>query len=398
MLQTNYLRYVKRLGPGNSIEGAVTNFLDWQRLVWCGVKRGAGKLTLTFRQGTNTIAETSTYIEIKDIKEMYERWTVGDDPQLAPVSQPYLASEELPPGVPRFLYPPSTDTNTPYILFVHDYDLPTWKKDRYAETAFKRLYWQGYQGRFGLFRWPGKDSGLRPLDDSEFSAWRSGAGLLSLLVNVNTRYPEKVYLMAHGYGAIAAGEALRLAGTNYLVNTYIAMQGAVPTHAYDPSRPVRSLGAADSGTPDNYSSYSPTGVSYFAGVGGAETYINYFNTNDVVLTNLWRNTQNTKPDFLYGFNGTNFYTGIPLLNTPLFFPANTYEIFAYCDEARCEAMGAQPNLGGPFLINRQLNLSTLSSFVVSLYENHNAQFLSFSADTWPFWREVLGTRGFGLKP
>ena len=27
-------------------------------------------------------------------------------------------------------------------------------KDRFAETAFKRLYWQGYQGRFGSFRWP----------------------------------------------------------------------------------------------------------------------------------------------------------------------------------------------------------------------------------------------------
>ena len=29
-----------------------------------------------------------------------------------------------------------------------------WEKDRFAETAFKRLYWQGYQGRFGEFRWP----------------------------------------------------------------------------------------------------------------------------------------------------------------------------------------------------------------------------------------------------
>jgi hypothetical protein len=32
--------------------------------------------------------------------------------------------------------------------------METWEKDRYAETAFKRLYWQGYQGRFGSFRWP----------------------------------------------------------------------------------------------------------------------------------------------------------------------------------------------------------------------------------------------------
>src|SRR5207247_2339523 len=123
--------------------------------IWCGVKRGSGALTLTFRQGTKKIAETSVYIEIKDVKEMYERWTVGDVPGMTPGFRPYLASEELPAGVPPFHYSPPGDTNTSYILLLHDYDLPTWKKDRYAETAFKRLYWQGYQGRFGLFRWPG---------------------------------------------------------------------------------------------------------------------------------------------------------------------------------------------------------------------------------------------------
>ena len=32
--------------------------------------------------------------------------------------------------------------------------MESWEKDRFAESAFKRLYWQGYQGRFGVFRWP----------------------------------------------------------------------------------------------------------------------------------------------------------------------------------------------------------------------------------------------------
>src|SRR5207245_9083815 len=113
-----------------------------------------------------------------------------------------------PTVTPPFKYSPATYTNIAYILQVHDYDLPAWKKDRYAETAFKRLYWQGYQGRFGLFRWPGVYEGfLRPLlDDSEFNAWRSGAGLLNLLTNLNAQYPGNVYLMAHGYGALVAGE------------------------------------------------------------------------------------------------------------------------------------------------------------------------------------------------
>jgi len=55
------------------------------------------------------------------------------------------------------------------------------RKDRYAETAFKRLYWHGYEGRFGLFRWPAVPKvKTRARYDSEFNAWRSGAGLLRL--------------------------------------------------------------------------------------------------------------------------------------------------------------------------------------------------------------------------
>ena len=55
-----------------------------------------------------------------------------------------------PPACRRFQYTTPTDTNTTYILFVHGFNLETWVKDRFAETEFKRLYWQGYQGRFGI--------------------------------------------------------------------------------------------------------------------------------------------------------------------------------------------------------------------------------------------------------
>jgi hypothetical protein len=399
MLQTNELLYVARLGPGDSMEGSVTNFLGLQRLIWCGVKTGAGKLTLTFRQGSNTIAETSAYIELKDIKDMYERWSVGDNPNVPPITAPYHPADGLPTNSPPFKYAPAADTNTPYMLLVHDYDLPTWKKDAYAETAFKRLYWQGYQGRFGLFRWPGVTNTARPLDDSEFNAWRSSAGLLNLLTSLNAQYPGKVYLMAHGYGAIAAGEALHLAGTNNVVNTYIAMQGAIPSGAYSPSAPVRVVNTnLDDFTPDRYFNYYSAGAPcYFSGVGGAGTYINYFNTNDVLLTNSWRIEQDKKPasnfiKYFYHWDGTNFLRGyFPSLL--LLFPADTYEIFSYCDEARSEAIGAQPGLGGPFLGQPNLNLSTLPWWSLRVRTDHNGEFISFCADDWAFWLAVLNSMG-----
>jgi len=40
-----------------------------------------GGLTLTIADGNgNTIAQTTAYIQIVDIKNLYERWTVGEKP------------------------------------------------------------------------------------------------------------------------------------------------------------------------------------------------------------------------------------------------------------------------------------------------------------------------------
>src|ERR1700710_419225 len=112
-----------------------------------------------------------------------------------------------------------------------------WSKDRFAESAFKRLYWQGYQGRFGEFRWPTDfdfnatliDAILQPhnYDGSEFTAWESAVGLLNKLTDLNTEYPGHVYVLGHSMGNVVTGEALRLAaqqGSGQIVNTYVASQ------------------------------------------------------------------------------------------------------------------------------------------------------------------------------
>jgi len=136
------------------------------------------------------VAEASLFLNLQDIKQMYERWTVGDDPNTAATTIAVPATNDLPPGIGSFQYSYNAvvDSATPYILFVHGWNLPVWVKDRFAETVLKRLYWQGYQGRFGLFRWPtyyafplGELSlqavNLQNFDSSEFNAWNSAIGL-----------------------------------------------------------------------------------------------------------------------------------------------------------------------------------------------------------------------------
>jgi len=398
--QTNIFQcpYIGRLAPGGSIQLNTIQFANsWvgNHFIWCGVSNGTGGLNLTITDGNgNVLAQSTAYIQIVDIKQMYERWTVGDIPTNAPVAVPYLVSDNSPAGVLTFQYTRPTDTNTTYILHVHGFNMETWEKDRYAETEFKRLYWQGYQGRFGSFRWPTTfTSYAKTFDDSESNAWASAKGLLNLLTNLNAEYPGHIYLTAHSHGNVVAGEALRQAtqqGLGQVVNTYVAMQGAVPSHAYDTNAPVRSLGILDSGTPNRYAHYyTDSSPCYFNGAAGAGTYVNFFNTNDWALTQLWEPDQDTKPDSGYGYNPVPgfFYRGDE--TTVLTFPTNTYELFSYCDEARCYAIGMQVNVGGAFTIARQVELDIPPYNFGSDHIYHSGEFRSDNPRRWQFWNAVL---------
>jgi hypothetical protein len=177
------------------------------------------------------------------------------------------------------------------------------------------------------------------------------------------------------------------------------MQGAVPALAYDGWAPVRTLAQGlDDQTPDRYGSYYGNGIPYFYGVMGAGTYINYFNTNDWLLTAKWRQEQDAKPDSGHRWDGTSFWRRTSVLaDTLLLFPLDRYEIFACCDEARCEALGAQANVGGQFWTGVKFNQVDLSAFPHNFGnadKDHSAQFLSDCADRWEFWYGVLNSMGF----
>jgi hypothetical protein len=240
--QINYLQY-PCLGYANPSQTISMNAAfaypyglpPGDHFIFCGTAAGSDELVLQVKnQFGGSVGEASVFINLKDIKTMYERWVLGNDydatkpvPNLA-----LLAIDNLPSGLGSFQYPydSTVDSTTPYILFVHGWNMEPWEKDRYAETMYKRLYWQGYQGRFGLFRWPTffDFSGIISValdsdnyDSSEFNAWQSAIALKNRLVALNIQYPGKVYVGAHSMGNIVTGEALRLA-SNTLVNTYVA--------------------------------------------------------------------------------------------------------------------------------------------------------------------------------
>jgi hypothetical protein len=440
-INTEDADYVGRLAPGGSLLLNNPNaFGGWTgtHFIWCGVSNGIGGLTLTIADAnSNVLAQTTAYIQIVDIKQMYERYTVGDQLSVAPLTNAILATEGLPVGAPAFQYPAPQGTNTPYILFVHGWNMETWEKDRFAETAFKRLFWQGYQGRFGEFRWPTGNgfTGVSTIatnlaekdnyDSSEYNAWVSGQGLLNKLNNLNAEYPGQVYLLAHSMGNVVAGEALRLAGANRVVNTYVGSQAAISAHTYD----------ENTNDVPNYSFYYPPWSAnpntpniygdWFTGDngGGAGKVISLFNTNDFALQrSVWQLNQLFKPDqyvledgthWNYGYNGSayspppwnEFYKQLQNgLGTEYFdivnVLTNRYEVSGYAAQSWTTALGATPNVGN---LTRSLNLNTVWPSPDPLGKNyashfyHSAQFHGDTIWEWNYWNTLLFSSQTGFN-
>jgi pimeloyl-ACP methyl ester carboxylesterase len=443
--QTNAIqcRYVGRLGPGQSIQLNTNTFANnWagNYFIWCGVSNGTGGLNLTIANSSGTVlAQTTAYIQIEDIKQMYERWTVGDNPNIAPTNVAVLASDGLPAFTMPFQYVNPPSANTPYILLVHGWNVAMWDKDRFAETAFKRLYWQGYQGRFGEFRWPttyltptgnsiADDAILASIyDPGEYNAWNSAVGLMNKLSDLNQQYPGNVYLIAHSMGNVVAGEALRLAAQNglgQLVNTYVASQAAVPGHCYDSALSGNDLlgfvgGTLGPTTANIYNNWLATNSA------AAGRRINFYNTNDYALNSIhWQLDEELKPDSVIGIHPPYGYSGSPNDNPPLqngFYGtsppyigfdltlylgntssvSNRYEITAFAAEPRSLAMGATPDV---LTLTSSLDLRTIwpsdptgNNYVEHFW--HSAEFRGDSIQQWGYWNTLLfsPTVGFNIS-
>src|SRR5207249_2417202 len=133
---------------------------------------------------------------------------------------------------------------------------------------------------------------------------------------------------------------------------------AVPSHCYDPSTIIRSIGTADSSTPNIYAHYwLSNSPAYFTDVEGAANYVNFYNESDYAL-GKWQVNQNLKPDNSLGYNFSFDSSGARFSKSgrELTFPLDTYELFAFCIEARCYALGAQEGVAGKFVWVNQVNL------------------------------------------
>jgi hypothetical protein len=435
-------------------------------LLFEGCTRGQGELTIVILRNNNDGTFTSigqgpgVYIDLKDIKELYERWTVGDGDGLSASAYPgsndvksdagtlasnaTISTDRLPAGVTGLQYDlthqglsvPGSSQGNDYILFVHGWNLQPWKKDAFAETACKRLYWQGYTGGFGAFQWPTtfSPSGsevLTDYDDGEYAAWLS-APLLEGFLTSNLK-SNNVYILAHSMGNIVTGEALRIAGqlgAGTHVNGYLASQAAVPGQCWDPNVTMADPLSFDSATTPNipgfYGPSTPNIYDSWMAIGGASAAgpkSNFYNSNDYALTGdiLWPLDQVTKPDDRRLQDGTYYcYASSDITVVADLFKANRsglvfdlhlgnaagvidrYEIMAYAAEPRSYPLGAvATSVAGFTSLGLPGGPWTSDPFSTGDYSEHPWHSGEFRFDNMiqnKYWHAVLGPNGFDLLP
>jgi pimeloyl-ACP methyl ester carboxylesterase len=361
-----------------------------QYLLFEGAGIGFGQLTLTISQGTNILAQTSAWLDLHDVADLFERAHIEGITNVLP-GNPFSASTYVEDNT----LPPSLTEDTNLVLFVHGWRMGEWDYEDFSETMFKRLYWQGYHGRFMSLRWPtlSKDDynnlpevvsdflSRTTYNRSEFIAWRSAAGLSAYLTNLKQRFPNySLNVCAHSMGNVVMAEALKLqlAASQQNVNNYVLMQGAVPASCYDTTftNYAPFLAAEQSEpTPNTYWGY-PGAINQ--AVSG--NLVDFFNTNDFALVTgtlgginvSWEANQELfKPDTILGYrtDGINCANGFNVISDPR-------EIMSFCARPRSRAVGAQPGVGGQVYAPAQVDLRANFGFD-NKAEQHSAEF------NWP---------------
>lgn len=399
-----------------------------------------------YPDGTSLEKRHRVDLDIRDIKSFYTNWEipflVGPNDLRTDVSFEHFATPSTPVHESQVLNEPFFSGPDTTVL-VHGWNMPTganndWK-GAFAETMFKRLYWQGYRGEFVSFDWPTFADEEGPLwpdpanityNPSDFQAYRSAQALRNILEDYRGEAPnlEPVHLLAHSMGNIVAGEALRqwAADPNTedpLVTNYIAMQAAVSAGAYGdnatdsgfPGRPVPDLYRFWQHGRDGFSDPGLGVTPYFTGSAfSSENRINYYNEQDFALA-LWDLNNIAKEGLIqspiwpydYEFeegDGENInndiFTRVPDVGPEVILDLalpngrpgpNAYEILAFYSQSATLALGTKPVNA----FDDNFDLESLGMEGGSdIRENHSYQFFHDAAETWDFYSRLKADLGF----
>ncbi|PCJ99669.1 MAG: hypothetical protein COA42_23995 [Alteromonadaceae bacterium] len=327
------------LGVNDFDENGMANFIVEvaKNNSLCGTSNGDCFIEAILMDKNNApIVAHKVFTDFRPIKDFYTHMTAGTEvPRIEPEfvkPKPFfpvhLANARISSDSNNFTYQNN-------VVLVHGWRMPARERVMFGETAFKRLYWQGFRGNFILASWPTgwfdlpsyawtADKLIRlstapqNYDNSEAIARRSGVLLKDYLSSLPS---DRTSVIAHSMGNVVVSEALKSAD-GQIVQTYVASQAAEAAGAYDINVPdMEYLGgifsfawqaanileptARDFGiAPDRYRfTFNSThglelgvqSLTHYDGLRGkAGEIINFSNRFDAALE-AWKLNQVTKP-------------------------------------------------------------------------------------------------------
>ena len=312
--------------PGKYLkyDGSISPF------IWEGCATGIYDLKLSVstkpRNGKpgEFIGTRRVRLVLRDISDYYDTWE---------------ANSQNKNINPKHLFKDGKQQTDEYILFVHGFNVLDSEKKYWPGTMHKRLWWNGYRGRTGIFTWNCSlvnitedlkklKFNLHVYDQSELKAWQTGTVLKNVLLKLQNEYGgDKVNVLAHSQGNIVTNEALRLMPEGNAINAYIASQGAISSscfqHICKPYFLEKEYRKKEHGfvpwlvTPDICASYPgwnplssgehPTYLHSVVSTNKADKMTNYFNPDDWALTGAmetsWEDNNAMRPNLGYGYYG-----------------------------------------------------------------------------------------------
>jgi len=416
-----------------------------KNLLFEGLSAGKGELVFEFYKsdGTTKIGEgPGVYLDLHDFTDFYEHWTCGDTIEKTAT----VSATATHPTDNSFEYSanndglsmPSADTYNDYVLFVHGWRMQTWERRAYAETAFKRMYHQGYKGKCGFFSWPTEwvdlDSSFitktknalsdpQHYDRCEVKARQAGDGPLhGLLVSLNARFgTSHLHVFAHSMGNVVVSEALRAHPATPLINTYIACQSAEVAQCYDKNVAltrvsggvfIPNLYRENPQSPWEASEFH-NGENYHSGLAlrAVNKFSNFANLGDKALGS-WDLNQFLKPDSSFWPSDTSYWFELQTFLNPtskyypkymedppgitgdnqahqIYWPADRFKVLPHIIPALSRATGATEDIGGEFDSSSQVDIGAGTYQFGSGRYSHSAEFVSNFAKRRSFYHRLL---------
>ena len=352
---------------------------------------GTGELVLTILQHSNIVVQTGVWLDLHSVRDYYERAVITNN--MSGSKSNWTSAVQVVQQSPVSAL--ANDTNL--IVLVHGINVTPADCLQQGDTVFKRLYWAGYQGKFGSVKWP--CNLLTPLPQplsldcfnlSELQAYKASTALTNYLMQLRARTPGyRLNLLVHSQGNAIVSEAIKRGFTDF--DTYILTQGALPDSAYDVNAPTNSdIASHDYGynlTPE----WQPMGYhgiyTNFTG-----RLVNFYNPQDKVL-GYWVSDQTwLKPSIYfdtssYSYDGTNSYYN-PLIGFK-YLVADSEESRAMVSRSRTSPIGQSGPESAHGVIQSAVDLNAQYGFNGDTTDEHSAQWTRPIQTSLPYYNQVL---------